>query len=228
MQASIRPLLLLAIVSLVTAAPPRLEVPKDPWEPIFFASINALSKKANWKPLRDLDLGADAFELRVWLGFGLAPLQGKRIRRVGKEWTGYVVIDESGDKKLTYNHEFPLGPEWENEWKKIKELGILKLPDSSTLPDEVGVLDGVSYVVEFNDGSHYRTYMYGNPQFQKWPEAKKAIEIVGALSHALNGHDLAKARPKAEQAGAGQPATRPESKSEDNQKPQPKSEGRSR
>ena len=33
---------------------------------------------------------------------------------------------------------------------------------------------------------------------------------------------------KSEQAGAGQPATRPESKSEGNTKPQPKSEGRSR
>lgn len=198
MQASIRPLLLLAIVSSVTAAPPELKVPKATWEPIFFESIDALSKKADWKPLRGLDLGEDAFELRVWVGFGLMPLQGKRIRRIGKEWTGYVVIDESGDKKLMYNHEFPLGPEWENEWKKIKELGILTLPDSSTLPDEVGVLDGVSYVVEFNDGSHYRTYMYGNPGFQKWPEAKKAIETVGALSLALNGHDLAKLQLKAE------------------------------
>jgi len=33
---------------------------------------------------------------------------------------------------------------------------------------------------------------------------------------------------KAEQAGAGQPATRPQSKSEDSDKPQPESEGRSR
>jgi hypothetical protein len=31
-----------------------------------------------------------------------------------------------------------------------------------------------------------------------------------------------------EQAGSGQPATRPESKSEDNDKPQPEAEGRSR
>ncbi len=203
MHASIHLLLLLAFVSSVTAAPPRLEVPEATWEPIFFESIDTLSKKAEWKPLRGLDLGDDAFEMRVWVGFGLMQLQGKRIRRVGKEWTGYMVIDESGDRKLTYNHEFPLGPEWENEWKKIKELGILTLPDSSTLPNEVGVLDGVSYVVEFNDGSHYRTYMYGNPGFQKWPEAKKAIDVVGALSLALNNHNLVNLQPKAEQGVDG-------------------------
>jgi hypothetical protein len=228
MHALIRPLLLLALVSSAIAAPPELKVPKAVWEPIFFKSIDALSKKLDWKPLRGLDLGDDAFELRVWVGFGLMPLQGKRIRRIGKEWTGYIVIDDSDEKKLTYNHEFPLGPEWEDEWKKIKELGILTLPDSSTLPNEVGILDGVSYVVEFNDGRLYRTYMYGNPQFQKWPEAKKAIETIGALSLAVNGHDAAKMRIEAEQGGTGQPATRSQSKSEGSQKPRPEAEGRSR
>lgn len=216
--------LLIALVSSVTAAPPKLEIPKATWEPIFFESIDALSKRVDWKPLRSLDLGDDGFELRVWVGFGLMPLQGKRIRRVGKEWTGYIVIDGMGEKNLTYNHEFPLGPEWENEWKKIKELGILTLPDSSNLPDEVGVLDGVSYVVEYSDGSHYRTYMYGNPSFQKWPEAKKVIEIIGALSLAMNGHNAAKMRVKAEQqGGAGQPPTAPESEVEGGEKPKTES-----
>ena len=44
-----------------------------------------------------------------------------------------------------------------------------------------------------------------------------------AMKRALQG-----ANKKAQQAGAGQPATRPESKSEGMDKPQPKSEGRSR
>jgi hypothetical protein len=40
--------------------------------------------------------------------------------------------------------------------------------------------------------------------------------------------DLAQLQAKAEQTGTGQPATRPESKSEGSDKPQPESEGRSR
>lgn len=224
MKTLIRPLLLMALVSSATAAPLKLEIPQATWEPIFFVAIDALSKKEGWKPLRGMDLGDDAFELRVWVGFGLMPLQGKRIRRVGKEWTGYLVVDGSGEEKLMYNHEFPLGPKWENEWEKIKELGILKLPDSSTLPGEVLMLDGVSYVVEFNDGSHYRTYRYGNPECQKWPEAKKVREIVGTLGLALNGHDLTDLQLKAEHGGAGQSLAVPEPKLEGQIKPQPEPE----
>ena len=53
-------------------------------------------------------------------------------------------------------------------------------------------------------------------------EAEKiAAAIVKACSDGPNGN-------KAEQAGTGQPATRPASKSQGSQKPQPASEGRSR
>jgi hypothetical protein len=45
--------------------------------------------------------------------------------------------------------------------------------------------DGVSYVVEINQNHRYRTYHYGNPKEQKWPEAKKIIEIVQTLSDEL-------------------------------------------
>ena len=53
------------------------------------------------------------------------------------------------------------------------------------------------------------------------------------VSYVLNGTILISDPPKekalaSEQAGAGQPATRPESKSEGSQKPQPEAEGRSR
>ncbi len=53
-------------------------------------------------------------------------------------------------------------------------------------------------------------------QFQKLGEEMK-IEAIEKT-----------AEPKAEQSGTGQPATRPESKSEGSDKPQPESEGRSR
>lgn len=53
------------------------------------------------------------------------------------------------------------------------------------------------------------------------PYSVKIREFATELSKLYN-------KPKAEQAGAGRPATRPESKSEGNQKPQSKTEGRSR
>ena len=56
------------------------------------------------------------------------------------------------------------------------------------------------------------------------------IDVLGvSMSHqGLKINPPASADRKAEQGGTGQPATRPESKSEGGQKPQPKSEGRSR
>lgn len=46
------------------------------------------------------------------------------------------------------------------------KAGIFDLPDSSQLKGEKGVLDGVSYVVEYRREAEYRTYMYANPEHQ--------------------------------------------------------------
>ena len=70
---------------------------------------------------------------------------------------------------------------WENLWNKLEALDILTLPDSSTLPDEWIVPDGRGYVVEINDGEQYRTYHYGSPEHQNWPETKKFMQIVKIL-----------------------------------------------
>ncbi len=44
------------------------------------------------------------------------------------------------------------------------------------------ILDGDSYVIEINHDGRYRTCQYGNPQRQKWPEAKKIISLQGAAA----------------------------------------------
>ena len=180
-------------------------VPKAFWVGIYFESINGLTKKVNWTPLRDVDMqaGAWSFELRVWSGFGLTPLDGIRLCRNGDEWTGFYVTEEYFKAQeyrqkhhlLTENQKafyalyqdakplYTLKPktDWEGLWKKVEALGILTLPDDSTLPNKGLVRDGICYVVEINDGGRYRTYMYDNPQFQKWPEAKKIIKIIETL-----------------------------------------------
>jgi hypothetical protein len=62
-------------------------------------------------------------------------------------------------------------------WNELQSLGILVLPDSSTLKGEAIVKDGVSYVFEISDGRKYRAYHYGNPKYQNWPEAKSVVDI---------------------------------------------------
>jgi hypothetical protein len=163
------------------SAPKKIEIPKAHWEPIFFLAINPLAESASLQPLRQADLPKGALEVRVWVGFGLTPLEGFRLRRDGKQWSGLHAREGLGEKwPLSVKSVSPKAG-WETLWTQVDAMGILTLPDSSTLPDEALCLDGVSYVVEISDGETYRTYMYGNPQEQKWPEAKKIIEIVKIL-----------------------------------------------
>jgi len=165
------------------AAPKEIEIPKAGWVGIFFESINELSKQAKWTPLREVDVPSGSLEVRVWIGFGLSPLQGLRLCRNGDKWTGFHTVEVHGFS--FQDKEVKPRTDWASLWQKVEKLGILTLPDSSTLPNEAMVCDGESYVVEINDGEHYRTYKYGNPQYQKWPEAKKIIEIIKVLQEEL-------------------------------------------
>lgn len=174
-------ILLLAIVCSCIAAPQKLDIPKANWERIFFEEIDSVTKAARWTPLRRADILDGSLEIRVWIGFGLQPLQGFRLRREKERWTAHHVTAAFGDKWPLEIGEVVPKSDWDGLWKKLESLGILALPDSSALPEESMVLDGVSYVVETSDGQNYRTYMYGNPQAQKWPEAKQIIEIVRTL-----------------------------------------------
>ena len=73
-------LLLTALASLPPsyAAAPERDIPKATWEPIYFRSINQLSDKAGWRPLRDIALRAESFEVSVWIGFGIGPLADRK------------------------------------------------------------------------------------------------------------------------------------------------------
>ncbi len=69
-------------------------------------------------------------------------------------------------------------------------------------------------------GGHHTRYL---SQF-----GDSGYEDVRIENHNMIDRTVRIRDPKAEQAGTEQPATRPELKSEDSQKPKPKSEGRSR
>jgi len=71
--------------------------------------------------------------------------------------------------------------DWASLWEKLETLGILTLPDASTLPNVKRFLDGITYIVEINDGGSYRTYMYNDLEHQDFSEAKQMIEIIKTL-----------------------------------------------
>jgi hypothetical protein len=184
----------IALVALFAIAAAAAEfqriIPHATWEPIFFESINALSGKVHWEPLRAAPVGADSLEVRVWIGFGRFPLEAFRLRREGSRWSAQHVIDTIEKTARARLPDVRPKSDWASVWRELDQLGLLTLPDSSSLPNpEVLVNDGESYVVEINTGNTYRTYQYGNPQFQRWPEAKKIIRIIEILHRELSSRE---------------------------------------
>jgi hypothetical protein len=161
----------------VLAVPEKIEVPQDSWEPIFFEGINLFCKKVGWVPLRLKNVADGSMEIRVWQGFGLTPLEGVLLRRDGDTWSGF----HAKDGKSLQARQLTPRSDWQAHWRQMEALGILTLPDASALPNEELFLDGLAIVVEFSDGRVYRTYHYGNPDHQQWPEARKIIQIVNLL-----------------------------------------------
>jgi len=169
------------ITSLVQQQKKRTEIksPDHSWEHIFFKTINERARIAKLEDLRSTMLAEGDVEVRLWIGFGIIPIEGIVIRRRSKQWSATHI--RSISPYLTrneYQKELPPPKSgWEIFWKQITDNGILTLPDDSQLTDKVIATDGESFVVEINDGT-YRTYKYSNPHLQKWPEAKQMIEIA--------------------------------------------------
>jgi hypothetical protein len=181
-------------------APPEIIIPpKALWESIYFEPINKVSEWAKWPPLREVGVPAGSLEVRIWIGFGEGWLQVLRLCCNGGEWVGFYTIEgTSHDEFLRHKDELKIDDDilllvldqspqiwaltpqtnWASLWEKVEVLGILTLPDDSTLPMKPRGVDGVSYVVEVNDGGQYRTYRYKNPQLQKLPETQKMEQII--------------------------------------------------
>ncbi len=203
MRACLQILFLFAALTVGFSAPEKIEIPTAGWVPIYFSrnnGIDELTEKAGLKPLREMDVPAGSLEVRFWYGFSFGSRAGILLRRDGTNWKGRYIAKYYDSFKTT---DLSLGTNWQDSWAKLESLGILTLPDSSTLPDEdLVVLDGISYVVEINDGHHYRTYHYSNPSEPKWPEAKQINEIRNLLGllekenpHARDGLFPAPPRP---------------------------------
>ena len=158
----------------------RLAVPDNPWVPIFFESINERAGVAKLPKLRTAILPKDGLEVRVWAGFGLTALEGFVLKRIDGQWSATQLAGihprlprSEYQKKL----QTPKSG-WDACWRRLVEAGMLTLPDASEVRCNAGVLDGLSYIVEFNVNKTYRTYMYDNPDYAQCREAKQMLGIV--------------------------------------------------
>ena len=157
-----------------------LVAPKASWEPIFFSQINTVTRLSGQSELRKTVLKNGEHEARIWLGFGLAPLEGMTLRYVDGQWSAiYVEADNHYEPtKVTRRELKPPQSGWDSLWKQLVATGILNLPDASTIGCGEGGPDGFSVVVETNFDNVYRTYMYWMPTLEQCVEAKQIVKIT--------------------------------------------------
>lgn len=154
-----------------------LNIPKIFLRSRAFKIINYKTKSVGEKPLRTLRVDPDSLEVRIWIGFGLMNnLEGYIFKKKHTGWEFYH-LPLFEQPELMYKLNEPKSGS-EAFWSKISKEGILSLPDSSELKNPAFVVDGGSYVVELLTNKEYRTYHYSNPEYQKWPEAKKLLSII--------------------------------------------------
>ena len=120
------------------------------------------------------------------------------------------------DAVVTFNQIIPKPGE-------LVELEIQSFPNES--PDTPPEKTPIRLCVNFNPGAHDWNVKAVIDQSKDGFDASWYCELAASPKW---GGDVKITRIFAEQAGTGQPATRPESKSEGSDKPQPEAEGRSR
>jgi len=162
----------------------KLIIPEDDWEPLFYEEIKERAEIAKLRNLRAIVLPNDDLEVRVWMGFGLSALESFVVRRDTGQWSAMHLDGVHPDRPQKNPQKDLRAPKsgWEIFWKRVVEAGILILPDSSELKGEKLVMDGFGYVVEINMNRTYRTYIYLNPDWQEWPEAKQMIRISNLIA----------------------------------------------
>jgi hypothetical protein len=160
------------------SGPFQLVIPKNLWEPLFFQAINERASIAELSTLRS-ELPKDDLEVRIWHGFGVTNLEGFVLRRRAGNWSA-IHLDgiHPALPKAQYQRQLRVPKSgWSTCWTRLVELGILELPDVYEIQCAPMVNDGMSYVVEFNHGNVYRTYLYENPSYAKCEQAKRMISI---------------------------------------------------
>jgi len=163
--------------------PLELNIPKDPWEPLFFKAIDESAALSGLRSLRSYRLADGDFEIRVWHGFGVTALRGFVLTRVNGQWSAVLLraIPRNGASNESQPLREPKSG-WEASLRRLEQAGLFTLPDAIAIHCLAGVNDGAGYVVEFNRDGVYRTYMYENPDYARCNEAKRMIQIGDIIS----------------------------------------------
>lgn len=154
------------------------------WEPIFFREINGRIEGTGIKSLRDQEMPPRSREVRVWVGFGVAPLKGVILRQNGEDWSAsYLPPSDSTSRAPLAARPLPAPKSgWQALHEKLEGLGIYTLPDAADIGAANTYPDAVGAVVEIKTPDLYRTYKYGGLQPTDKPEIKNVIEILTSLS----------------------------------------------
>lgn len=140
-----------------------------------------LSAPRNLPELKTKKLDANDLEFRVWLNYFKRGSTAFFIERINGKWGGIYIRERNFPKPLP---PVPLSiPKsgWNIMWERLKNQGLIILPDMYELDNLRLDHDGRFYLVEIKQGNNYRAYHYSNPQVQEFAEAEKFLQIIEIL-----------------------------------------------
>lgn len=175
-------------VPVPATAPELAEVHKFHWQTFFFPALEERTKKVDLPSLRTTWLGERDVEVRFWFDASPDTINGFVIRRYGDRWSAIRLYQKRRAWPSPVNLENLGTPKsgWDALWKRLKDAGVLVLPDSDETSCLKGGLDGIGYVFEVVAEQKYRTYRYHNPQFGECEEANRVIAIVDLMIDEFN------------------------------------------
>lgn len=147
---------------------------------LFSKEHKMATSMADMPDLREVSLGVDDIEVRIWRAYSLPTLEGVFLKRINGEWSGSHIrfrTDEQGDIQAAEVEQLKTpAVGWSLFWGKLTEKGILLLPLTPENECDTRYLDGILYVVEINQNNTYRNYQYGQGNYE-CRESKHMTEI---------------------------------------------------
>ena len=146
---------------------------------IFSKDHKLATSMANMSDLREVSLGADEIEVRIWRAYDLSTLEGVFIKRVKGDSSGLHFrfnTDEHGEVQAAEVEQLKTpAVGWSLFFGKLAEKGIFLLPLTPENECDTRYIDGIRYIVEINQNYTYRNYQY--IQGDGCRESKQMTEI---------------------------------------------------
>jgi hypothetical protein len=171
-------------------------IPDAGWVKIYFESIDKLTKRLGFKPLRSIEIKPGDLEVRIWSGFGIQGSGGTIIKRIAGKWSAFTLDDPEGTRGVNgraiqpNTKKAPKSIDWAKAWEQMELAGIETIKDESEIPKCSEVLDGISWVIEIAKPGYYRTYMQGNPQIARSEDGDKLLHVIAILAMAFGGSSI--------------------------------------